>query len=301
MAAGLGSRYGGNKQIEGVGPNNEILMEYAVYDAIRVGFDKVVFVIKPGMEELMDRHPELMDGFHHKADLLLGTGRAQQALELLQSVAQRFSTNALYIYDLCRALGRVGKTQDALTCLEKHEALFDSPLSQQLFKKQKAVLLLELDRIREAMPLWQELYDTYGDRQAGLALVTDALYTGQWETVCTVADEMLSYGVEDEAHYMCLFHKAMARKYQGDRQLENEAWQAAAAEYDLLEGQKLLPKLRTLRVNIRIELGRYDDARKDLTYLKERLQKADPEQSRDALEKLGEMENIINQKQNAFN
>jgi len=55
MAAGLGSRYGGNKQVEGVGPNNEILMEYAVYDAIRAGFDKVVFVIKPGMEELMDR------------------------------------------------------------------------------------------------------------------------------------------------------------------------------------------------------------------------------------------------------
>lgn len=55
MAAGLGSRYGGNKQVEGVGPNNEILMEYAVYDAIRAGFDKVIFVIKPGMEELMDR------------------------------------------------------------------------------------------------------------------------------------------------------------------------------------------------------------------------------------------------------
>jgi len=55
MAAGLGSRYGGNKQIEGVGPDNEVLMEYAIYDAIRAGFDKVVFVIKPGMEELMDR------------------------------------------------------------------------------------------------------------------------------------------------------------------------------------------------------------------------------------------------------
>ncbi len=55
MAAGLGSRYGGNKQIDGIGPNGEFLMEYAVYDAIRAGFNKIVFIIKPGMEEMMER------------------------------------------------------------------------------------------------------------------------------------------------------------------------------------------------------------------------------------------------------
>lgn len=55
MAAGLGSRYGGNKQVDGVGPNGEILMEYSIYDAIRAGFTKIVFVIKPGIEEMMRR------------------------------------------------------------------------------------------------------------------------------------------------------------------------------------------------------------------------------------------------------
>ena len=55
MAAGLGSRYGGNKQTDGVGPNGEILMEYGVYDAVRAGFDKIVFIIKPDMLELMKR------------------------------------------------------------------------------------------------------------------------------------------------------------------------------------------------------------------------------------------------------
>ena len=53
MAAGMGSRYGGNKQVDGLGPNGEILMEYSIYDAIRAGFDHVVFVIKPGMKELL--------------------------------------------------------------------------------------------------------------------------------------------------------------------------------------------------------------------------------------------------------
>ena len=55
MAAGLGSRYGGSKQADGVGPHGEILMEYGVYDAVRAGFDKVVFIIKPDMRELMER------------------------------------------------------------------------------------------------------------------------------------------------------------------------------------------------------------------------------------------------------
>lgn len=53
MAAGLGSRYGGNKQVDGVGPDNEILMEYSIYDAIRAGFDKIVFIIKPEIEEMI--------------------------------------------------------------------------------------------------------------------------------------------------------------------------------------------------------------------------------------------------------
>ena len=49
MAAGMASRYGGNKQITGMGPNGEILLEYSVCDAIRAGFSKVVFIIRPDM------------------------------------------------------------------------------------------------------------------------------------------------------------------------------------------------------------------------------------------------------------
>ena len=49
MAAGLGSRYGGVKQIERLGPDGEILMEYAIYDALCAGFDRIVLIIKPQM------------------------------------------------------------------------------------------------------------------------------------------------------------------------------------------------------------------------------------------------------------
>ena len=46
MAAGMGSRFGGLKQVEPVGPNGEFILDYSVYDAIRAGYDKVVFIIK---------------------------------------------------------------------------------------------------------------------------------------------------------------------------------------------------------------------------------------------------------------
>ena len=51
LAAGMGSRYGGLKQLDGVGPNDETIMDYAIYDAIRGGFGKVVFVIRQDFEE----------------------------------------------------------------------------------------------------------------------------------------------------------------------------------------------------------------------------------------------------------
>ena len=55
MAAGLGARYGGKvKQVERVGPGGEILMEYAIWDAVRAGFDRIVVIIKPEMRAAVE-------------------------------------------------------------------------------------------------------------------------------------------------------------------------------------------------------------------------------------------------------
>lgn len=51
LAAGMGSRYGGLKQLDGVGPHGETIMDYSIYDAIRAGFGKVVFVIRKDFEK----------------------------------------------------------------------------------------------------------------------------------------------------------------------------------------------------------------------------------------------------------
>ena len=51
LAAGMGSRYGGLKQLDGLGPNGETIMDYSVFDALRAGFGKIVFVIRKDFEK----------------------------------------------------------------------------------------------------------------------------------------------------------------------------------------------------------------------------------------------------------
>ena len=51
LAAGMGSRYGGLKQLDGLGPNGETIMDYSIYDAIEAGFGKIVWVIRKDFEE----------------------------------------------------------------------------------------------------------------------------------------------------------------------------------------------------------------------------------------------------------
>ena len=63
LAAGMGSRYGGLKQIDGIGPNQEPIIEYSIYDAIKAGFGKIVFVIR---EEFNTAFREIFDAFNDR-------------------------------------------------------------------------------------------------------------------------------------------------------------------------------------------------------------------------------------------
>ncbi len=63
LAAGMGTRYGGNKQLDEVGPSGETIIDYSIYDAIRAGFGKIVFVIRHDIEEqVKERFVEKLKG-----------------------------------------------------------------------------------------------------------------------------------------------------------------------------------------------------------------------------------------------
>ena len=82
MAAGMGSRYGGLKQLDSVGPNQETIIDYSVYDAIRAGFNKVVFVIR---EEFHNEFRSLI------TDKYLGKIKVEFAFQKLENLPSDFS------------------------------------------------------------------------------------------------------------------------------------------------------------------------------------------------------------------
>ena len=82
MAAGMGSRYGGLKQLDSVGPNQETIIDYSVYDAIRAGFSKVVFVIR---KEFYNEFRSLI------TDKYLGKIKVEFAFQELENLPADFS------------------------------------------------------------------------------------------------------------------------------------------------------------------------------------------------------------------
>ncbi len=72
LAAGMGSRFGGLKQIEPMGPNGEFIIDYSVYDAIKAGFNKIVFLIKR-FNQINDNNItiNIINNQHGKVSLLL--------------------------------------------------------------------------------------------------------------------------------------------------------------------------------------------------------------------------------------
>ena len=78
LAAGMGSRYGGLKQIDPMGPSGETILDYSVFDALRAGFGKVVFIIRPDFEK--DFRERIAAKFAGRIDV--GFGRHLQNLDV---------------------------------------------------------------------------------------------------------------------------------------------------------------------------------------------------------------------------
>lgn len=125
MAAGMGSRYGGLKQIESFGPNGELITDYSIYDAKRVGFDKVVFIIKEENYELFkekigdrvskyikveyafQKLDDILEGYSIPSDRVkpLGTAHAiYSARNLIDSDFAVINADDFYGYDAFRVL-----------------------------------------------------------------------------------------------------------------------------------------------------------------------------------------------------
>lgn len=83
MAAGIGSRFGGIKQLEPVGPSGEIIMDYSIYDALKAGFNKIVFIIRKDLEK------DFKEIIGHRIEKLVHVEYVYQELDALPSGFQK--------------------------------------------------------------------------------------------------------------------------------------------------------------------------------------------------------------------
>ena len=69
----MGSRYGGLKQVDSFGPNNESILDYSIFDAVKVGFDKIVILSSPKLENYFkDKYHKLFETFDNcKLDIVI--------------------------------------------------------------------------------------------------------------------------------------------------------------------------------------------------------------------------------------
>ncbi|MEL7121028.1 MAG: sugar phosphate nucleotidyltransferase [Bacteroidota bacterium] len=87
LAAGMGSRYGGLKQIDPIGPKDEALIEFSIYDAIRAGFGKVVFVIRGSIEQVFKE--KFANKFDHAIKVDYAFQEVDSEIEGIDSIPER--------------------------------------------------------------------------------------------------------------------------------------------------------------------------------------------------------------------
>lgn len=87
LAAGMGSRYGGLKQLDEVGPNGETIIDYSVYDAIRAGFGKVVFVIRENIEAAFKE--KITSKFEGKIEIQFAFQEVNSEIEGIDELPER--------------------------------------------------------------------------------------------------------------------------------------------------------------------------------------------------------------------
>jgi len=157
MAAGRGSRFGGMKQVAGLGPSDESLFDFAVYDAMRAGFDDAVFVVSEESREAVERH------------VAAGLARRVEVRYVLQSAGDRPKPWGTGQAVLC-ACGEVGGAFGVINADDFYGRRSYELLAEELRKDHEDHVAIGF-RLRDTL-------STHGGVSRGLCIVEDGYLTG---------------------------------------------------------------------------------------------------------------------------
>ena len=195
MAAGMGSRYGGNKQIDGMGPHNEVLMLYSIYDAVKAGFNKVVFIIKHDFE---DRFRELV------GDVVKGSVKVEYAFQELGNLPAGCSIPA----ERTKPLGTVQAILAAKDLIHEPFAVInaDDFYGRTAFSEIYDFLAAQTDESKYAM-VGYRLKNTvteFGSVARGVCEIEDGMLTGVTERTKIFKKGADAEYTEDGEHFFPL-------------------------------------------------------------------------------------------------
>lgn len=255
------------------------------------------------MEQMMNSFPESFNGFHYYADMLLHTGQFAEALAFLDKYEQRFSSNALYVYDRSKALEAMNNTQEALDYLyENREAFMNSPMVS-MYKKQCGSLLFKLGEFDEALPFLVELFDKNRDREAGLSLIALSFIKKEYELAYEIADRIMQYPGHGRGYLMASYYKGLALEQMEQMELAREAYKFFLLELAEMPENQISAELLAHRFRVEYTLGMIDEAKKTVEIFDNMLDKYENQETEEfekAKKQLDQLRSMIQERTDSF-
>lgn len=245
MAAGLGSRYGGIKQMEGVGPKGEILLEYAVYDALKAGFDEIVVILRR----------DIVDAFRERVG-----DKLEKHCKLRYAIQDPSNLPAFYTFppERTKPLGTIHAVLSAVSEIEGPFAVLnaDDYYGADAFLQMRRALE-ELGSAREACMVAYQLKNTVS-AHGGVTRGVCAAEGGYLSSICETHEILLHAdgsirspeaegGVLDGNCLVSMNFWGFAREALADMEAYFHAFLRALAP-DNLKGECLLPDYVAARI-----------------------------------------------------
>ena len=222
-------------------------------------------------EEMIARHPTLIDGFRLKLETMLATGLFEDAMALLTEIEARFSAHPAYILFRAFVLSKLESPDTALGYLEERESCFFDEEARVLYAREQVRLLTLLGKFEEAKPLLQDLYQD-GGRDAGLALIVEATMRKDMQEVLRLTEELSTEDAPRNPVLVYILLYRAAAFWQIDERAQYRETLKRIMDVLREAGDELGLEMRLMRVGVLEQLEQYTEAVAELDDITTRIE-----------------------------
>jgi tetratricopeptide (TPR) repeat protein len=211
-------------------------------------------------DETIERYPERFEGYSNRIALMHLMNLYEEALEFMSQIKVDFTDQPMYIILRSAALRNLNKSEDALNYLNEKRCCFTSDFYTDRYEYERALVLFELNRLDDAIPIFKRMYSEKGDRNAGFMLVVDAVRHKDFDEVLSLCEKLCAPDTPKDSTYInTLVYKSAATKV-----LHSNAEYRVSLEFIINElnemGDDITLELMNVRAAALEQLGKYEEA-----------------------------------------